>query len=110
MLEKIVNIYLMIEGEYIKQLKGIAYEKDGNDTEKIDFLKTESFNDINRAIIFNAPISDKGELMSYRQFNKLAKYGKEHQLFGEIFEYFGLPENPLICVSPVIDGKIISKK
>jgi len=108
LLEKIVNIYIIIEGEYIKELKGIAYEKDGSDFEKIEFLKLQANKDINRSIGFNAPISNKGELMKYRQFNKLQKQGQEHKLFNEIFEHFELPENPLICVSPVIDGKIIS--
>ncbi len=109
LLEKIVNIYIIIEGETIKQLKGIAYEKEGTDYEKIEFLKSQAENDINRSINFNPPVSNKGDLMTYKQFNKLAKHGEEHKLFVEIFEYFDLPENPLICVSPVINGKINSK-
>jgi hypothetical protein len=105
-LEKIVNIYLIIEGEYISQFKGIAYEKDGSDFEKIEFLKSQAEKDLTRSINFPAPTSNKGDLMTYKQFNKLAKHGEEHKLFTEIFEYFELPENPLICVSPVVNGKI----
>lgn len=107
MIEKIVNIYLIIDGNYITELKAIAYEIDGNDNEKIEFLKSQAKSDLNRAINFDIPQSNKGELMTYREFNKLAKYGTEYKLFERIFEYFELPENPLICVNPIVNGEII---
>jgi hypothetical protein len=30
------------------------------------------------------------------------------QLFEEIFSHFDVPEHPLICVTPVVDGKILT--
>ncbi len=107
MTEKIVNIYLIIEGNYITEIKAIAYEKDGSDSEKIEFLKSQAENDLNRAINFDTPQNNKGELMTFKEFNKLSKYGNEYKLFEMIFEYFELPENPLICVNPIVDGKIM---
>jgi hypothetical protein len=31
------------------------------------------------------------------------------QLFEDIFQKFGVAEHPLICVTPVVDGKIYSE-
>ena len=46
--------------------------------------------------------------MNYNRFAKLEKRGMQFQLFEEIFSNFSLPEKPLICVTPVVDGKILA--
>jgi hypothetical protein len=46
--------------------------------------------------------------MTYKKFSKLEKHEKQYMLFEEIFTKFKVPESPLICVTPVVDGKIIA--
>jgi hypothetical protein len=46
--------------------------------------------------------------MSYDKFAKLEKRGRQFELFEEIFRNFNILENPLICVTPVVDGRILS--
>ena len=47
--------------------------------------------------------------MNYKKFHKLEKRGMHFQLFEDIFQKFGVAEKPLICVTPVVDGKIYSE-
>lgn len=46
--------------------------------------------------------------MSYSKFAKLEKQGMQYKLFEEIFLRFNVPENPLVCVTPVVDGEILT--
>ena len=48
--------------------------------------------------------------MKYNKFARLEEKGRQFELFEEIFSNFNIPENPLICVTPVVDGKIISSE
>jgi hypothetical protein len=47
--------------------------------------------------------------MSYGKFHKLEKRGMHFRLFEDIFQKFGVAENPLVCVTPVVDGEIYSQ-
>ena len=44
--------------------------------------------------------------MKYNSFAKLESRGMHFQLFEEIFSKFDVPENPLVCVTPVVDGEV----
>lgn len=106
--EIILNIYLIINNGLVEQFRAISYEMEGGDDRKINFLKSRAREDYSKSVIFDAP-SDKNEkFMSYKKFHKLEKRGMHFQLFEEIFERYGVPENPLICVTPVVDGEIYS--
>lgn len=107
MFETILNIYLVIQNGLVAAFKVKAYEMEGGDDDKIIFLKSKVKEDFGSAYSFDAPSNDKGEFMSYDKFAKLEKQGMHFQLFEEIFSNFEIPENPLICVTPVVDGKII---
>ncbi len=79
---------------------------EGGDNKKIEFLKSHAKEDYPCAIIFDSPSDENGKFMSYAKFHKLEKRGMHYQLFEDIFQKFGVAENPLICVTPVVDGKI----
>jgi hypothetical protein len=108
-LEIILNIFLIIEKGFVISFKSIAYEMDGTDETKIEYLKNNAKEDYSKAIIFNAPQNKNKEFMSYNKFHKLEKNGMQYRLFEEIFEKFKTPENPIVCVTPVVDGEIWSK-
>lgn len=107
MLETILNIYLIIDNNLITAFKAKSYQAEGSDEKKINFLKSCAVDDYQSAYTFKAPIDKKNQFMPYKKFSKLERHGMQFQLFEEIFQKFEVPENPLICVTPVVDGKIL---
>jgi len=106
--EVILNIYLVINDGDVVEFRVVAYEQEGGDDNKIKFLKRKAVEDFSRSYHFDAPSDKNGNFMSYNKFAKLEKRGRQFELFEEIFGNFNVPENPLICVTPVVDGRILS--
>ena len=107
--EIILNIYLIINNGVVEEFRVVSYEMEGGDDRKIEFLKNHAKEDYLKAVIFDAPTDKNENFMSYNEFHKLEKRGMHFQLFEEIFQRYGVVENPLICVTPVVDGKIYSE-
>lgn len=107
--ERILNIYLVINDGYVEEFRAVCYEEEGTDDRKISFLKSKVVADFESAYKFDAPKDKKGIFMPYRKFSKLESRGKQFMLFEEIFTSFEVPQNPLICVTPVVDGKIMAQ-
>lgn len=108
MLELILNIYIIIEKYKIIGFKAISYELDGDDDDKIKFLKSRVTEDYQKAKEFSAPTNRFGQFMEYKKFAKLEEQGMHFQLFENIFSYYDVPERPLVCVTPVMDGEILN--
>lgn len=108
--EIILNIYLIIVNDIVTEFRAVSYEREGGDDNKIKFLKSRVREDFNQSYKFDAPTDKNGNFMSYKKFHKLEKRGLQFQLFEEIFEQFGAPENPLVCVTPVVDGKFYAEE
>lgn len=106
--EVILNIYLVINHGVVEEFKAFSYEIGGSDEDKIGFLKRNAEADFSRAYHFDAPTDKHGKFMPYYKFAKLEKRGRQFELFEEIFSSFNVPQNPLVCVTPVVDGKIMS--
>ncbi len=104
--EIILNIYLIINDGLVVEFRAFAYEREGGDDNKIKFLKSRVVEDYPNAYHFDAPSDKEGKFMSYNKFSKLEKRGRQFELFEEIFQKFKVPQNPLICVTPVVDGEI----
>lgn len=107
--ETILNIYLIIEKDIVTAFKCKAYEQEGSDKEKIRFLKERAKVDLTTSFHFDAPQNKNGEFMPYKKFSKIESQGLQYKLFEEIFRKFGVPEKPLICVTPVVDGEVWAK-
>jgi hypothetical protein len=107
--EIILNIYLIINNNIVEEFRAYSYEMEGGDDRKINFLKSHAKEDFEKSVRFDAPSDKNGKFMSYNRFHKLEKRGMHFRLFEEIFERYGVPQNPLICVTPVVDGKIYSE-
>lgn len=106
--ETILNIYLVINDGLVVEFRVVAYEMEGGDDRKIEFLKSKAKDDFEKAYKFDAPTDKKGNFMTYNRFHKFEKRGMHFQLFEEIFSSFKVAGNPLICVTPVVDGEIYS--
>jgi len=108
-LETILNIYLIIENNIVTAYKCKAYEREGSDEDKIRFLKERARVDFSTSYHFDAPQNKRGEYMPYKKFSKIEAQGLQYKLFEEIFEKFKVPEKPLVCVTPVVDGEVWAK-
>ncbi|MFH1197848.1 MAG: hypothetical protein V1720_19260 [bacterium] len=106
MLETILNIFIIIEKGFVMAFKVKAYKIEGGDDDKIKFLKSRTKEDLPTSYHFDAPVDKKGQFMTYRRFSKFERQGMQYRLFEHIFDEFELPEKPLICVTPVVDGEI----
>jgi len=106
--ETILNIYIIIEKENVVSFKAKAYDAEGTDDEKINLLKSIAKADFNSANVFEAPKNNKGKFMEYKKFAKLERQGLQYQLFEEIFSHYQVPQNPLVCVTPVVNGDILA--
>lgn len=104
--ETILNIFLVVDKDYVTGFKVKAYQKEGTDAEKISFLKEKAKTDFSASFHFNAPQNRFGRFMPYKKFSKLESQGFQYRLFEEIFQKFNVPEKPLICVTPVVDGEV----
>lgn len=109
MTETILNIYLIIDKDFVTAFKCKAYEQDGSDEEKIKFLKEHAKTDLSTSYHFDAPQNKDGEFMSYKKFSKIESQGLQYKLFEEIFRKFNVPEKPLLCVTPVVNGEVWAK-
>jgi hypothetical protein len=85
-----------------------AYQREGSDDEKIQFLKSKAKEDFYKSEKYHAPQNRKEQFMPYSKFAKLESQGLQFQLFEEIFSKYGVPQNPLVCVTPVVDGIVMS--
>jgi hypothetical protein len=106
--ETILNIYLVINDGQVVEFRAMAYEMEGGDDRKIEFLKSKAREDFEKSYKFNAPTDKNEKFMTYNRFHKFEKRGMHFELFEEIFSSFKVAEKPLICVTPVVDGEIYS--
>lgn len=107
--EIILNIYLIINNGLVEEFRVVSYKMEGGDDRKIEFLKSQAKEDYPKAIKFDAPTDKYEKFMEYKKFHKLEKRGMHFQLFEDIFQQYGVAENPLVCVTPVVDGEIYSQ-
>jgi hypothetical protein len=105
--ETILNIYLIIDNNIVTGFRAQDYCIEGDDESKIIFLKDQVRGDYSGSALFEAPVDKKGRKMSYRNFSKLEKQGRHFELFERIFLKYDIPENPLVCVTPVVDGELV---
>lgn len=106
MSERIVNIFLVIDNDRVVAFRAEKYEVEGSDESKICFLKEKAKQDFENAELFDAPRNKRGEFMSYKKFSKIESQGMQYCLFERVFEKYKVPQNPLICVTPVVDGEV----
>jgi len=107
--EIILNIYLVINNGLVEEFRAVSYEMEGGDDRKIEFLKSQAKQDFAKAVKFDAPTDKNEKFMDFKKFHKFEKRGMHFQLFEDIFQKFGVAENPLVCVTPIVDGEIYSQ-
>jgi len=114
--EKIFNLFLFISDGIIKEIGAFFHKKSGNDESKLSFLQSMIEQDLSkvkrypvpkRYIIYDENNLEKSGFIRYQSYQDLALTGNQIDFFEEIFEDLKAPKNPLMCITPVVDGKLI---
>jgi len=112
--ERIFNLFLFIEGGIIQELGVVVHVHQGSDSAKIKFLQDSVASDFANSQRFPLPhrfITIQGSdgvnrgRLSYDTFVFLMQNGAVAGVFEEVFQKIGAPQNPLMCVTPIVDGK-----
>ncbi len=112
--EKTFNLFLFVDGDVIGQLGACRHDLEGSDQQKLSFLQARVEADLAAATRFSLPDNYKLVLpdgtttsgLRYQSYLQLSQMGKHIELFEEIFVHFEAPDNPLMCITPVVDGKL----
>ncbi|TAL63196.1 MAG: hypothetical protein EPN85_00730 [Bacteroidetes bacterium] len=114
MKEKIFNLFLYINSNNIISEIGVAtHDLTGSDKEKMTFLQKAVSSDSKNNVKFPPP-SNFTVVMNektipgttYDTYMQMCEIGKGILLFEDIFQHYKAPENPLMCVTPVVNGVI----
>jgi hypothetical protein len=115
MKERIYNLFLFIEGEFIRGLGIAVHDVDGTDDEKMSYLRVHAETDLKEALRFPVPgrylVFDSSEsiqatALRYTLYTRLRHSGRQYELFDEALEELGAPQSLVSCITPIVDGKI----
>lgn len=114
--ETIYNLFLFVEDGIITGLGVTSRESGGSDTEKLALLQRNARDDIGTVRRFPIPsrfkvrgVADGKErivsgLLTYERYRKLVEASEHLDVFEELFKAIGAPPDPLLCITPVVDG------
>ena len=113
MSETVANLFLYVEGEVIKGLGAVAHDLYGDDREIVAFLQGRAAVDASRAARYPLPVAcikswlgiDAEQGLSFEVYSYLARTGNALRLFEGPLQDFKAPEKPLVCITPIVDGK-----
>jgi hypothetical protein len=111
MKEKIFNLYFYSNNNIINKVGAVCHELEGTTSSKINFLKCRVNIDYKNAMIFDIPEfieSINSSLIinsiDYTTYRDLCNSGNALIIFENVFQVYDAPENPLVIISPVVDG------
>jgi|ERR1041385_4772057 hypothetical protein len=113
MRERIFNLFLEIKDDMIFELGAIRHEKEGKDEAKLAFLQQEIRNDLRTAKRYPIPkrywiidtiTGHSTSALRYETYIKLSQLGRHLEVFEEVFEDLKSPPNPLVAITPIVDG------
>ena len=114
MKERIFNLFLIISDDIIREIGAVCYEQSGSDAQKLVFLQSKVIEDLEKAKRYPVPnryvlVSEKKPgipgLIRYKSYLDLAITGDQLEFFEEVFADLKAPQNPLMCITPIVDGK-----
>jgi hypothetical protein len=111
--EKVFNLFLFVDDDIIVGLGARCHHAEGSDREKIAFLQRQMRHDLAQADRFPMPKRYQlvfpdgrtGTGVQYQTYQKLAMLQRHLDLFEEVFTHFGASDSPLMCITPIVDGR-----
>jgi len=97
--EPVYNLFLYVEGGFIKELGVSVHQMSGTDQEKLSKLQSLVDQDYGFATRFPQP-----KPLEWREYEGMARLGRQHEIFEEAFRACGAPAHPLVVVTPIVDG------
>ncbi len=110
MKETIYNLFCFCpDGVHITHCGIVAHERDGDDNQKLEFLSKQldtdlascrSFHDIHPSVL------DDDKKLTLTRYNTNLRVGNSYAPFELALEAVKAPANPLLIVTPVVQGKL----
>jgi hypothetical protein len=109
MKENIFNLFYFTDGKYIDELGVVVHAVAGNDSGKQLFLQNAVANDFKKSKRFSPPLSlcntNNSDHFTVGCYTALMRQGRTFEIFERIFEEYGATNNPICCITPIINGK-----
>lgn len=111
--ERLFNLFVFVDDGIIRELGAATHDRAGTDQEKLKFLQAQVSTDFSATRRFPVPsryilvkpgaADDAG--LQYRAFQALTQSGRHLEVFEEVFAALEGPDNPLFCITPVVNGE-----
>jgi hypothetical protein len=113
MTEKIFNLFVFSNLDFISQIGVVCHEIGGTDEEKLSYLHEKVVTDFSAVDKFDLPDNIttkykglKRNGIDYMTYRDLCNKGQSLIIFENVFKKYNASENPLAIVTPVENGKI----
>ncbi|WP_439490427.1 hypothetical protein [Algoriphagus sp.] len=111
--ETIFNLYVFSILDLITEVGAVSHLHEGNDDEKVIFLKNNVYKDFEKVQRFPVPENFKIKIngiirtgIDYTSYRNLCNEGNGLLIFERVFQHFNASSNPLVVVTPVKNGEI----
>jgi hypothetical protein len=113
MSEIAANLFLYVEAGIIKSLGAVPHNVSGRDDEVVQFLQSRVAVDSGSAPRYSLPVAqikaslgiDATQGLPMDAFSYLGRTGNALRLFEGPLQNIKAPQNPLVCITPIVDGK-----
>ncbi len=99
MKEHAYNLFLYVDKSLITALGVAVHELDGTDSEKISALQQRVSHDYKAAKRYKL-----ARRFEWGEYESLMRLGRELEAFEEIFRDCNAPLNPIVAITPIVDG------
>lgn len=114
--ERIFNLFLFVEHGVITTYGATYHKMTGTENKKLAYLQLRVTQDVAASRRFSVPKSfelfntasgtRKFGAISIDAFYELATSGRHLEMFEEAFAAMNAPRDPLVCITPVVDGVV----
>ena len=103
MKEPVFNFFYFVEDGIINEFGFVVHFVEGTDEEKLLYLHSQIDNDYPNSERFR--VDQNGKPMSLEAYTSLMRLGTHCQIFESVFARFDAGQNPMSCLTAIIDGK-----
>jgi hypothetical protein len=113
MSEIVANLFVYVHDGVVEELGVVRHDFEGTDDQKIAFLKSQVVTDASRATRHPLPVAniktwirvDATNGLPFQMYSYLARTGNALRFFEEPLAAINAPQEPLVCITPIVDGK-----
>jgi len=114
--ETVYNLFVIVDGGFVRSLGVASHVCSGSDGAKLALLQERVGSDFRSARTFPVPARYKtattdaerrkvvSGTITFERYMTLSSDGNQLDIFEEVFRAIGAPPDPLVCITPVVDG------